>query len=308
MKQPDLEIDLLRTLVAVAETGSFTSAGEVLGRTQSAISQQIRRLEGIVGKSLYNRTSRAVVLSADGELLLAHAFAIIARNDETLRIMTAPPIEGRMRLGVAEDFIPRQLPVLLSRFGKAHPQVRLELMTGLSTMLVEKLNAGELDLVIAKRDAQPQTGRVIWREKLVWIASPEFRPDVNGTMPLVALPAPCSYRRIMLDVLRAAQLPWRISCTVHSIMGLQAAVIGNLGLSVLGRSFLGPGLVEAPESLALPAMPDTEIAVFGEETARLDLADCLVKFLTDALEGLTGSGRPLPMEIVGQICACKTLP
>ena len=308
MKQPDLEIDLLRTFVTVAETGSFTSAGDILARTQSAISQQIRRLEGIVGKSLFNRTSRAVVLSADGELLLAHAFAIIARNDETLRIMTAPPIEGRMRLGVAEDFIPRQLPVLLSRFGKAHPQVRLELMTGLSTMLVEKLNAGELDLVIAKRDAQPQAGRVIWREKLVWIASPEFRPDVNGTLPLVALPAPCSYRRIMLDVLRAAQMPWRVSCTVHSIMGLQAAVIGNLGLSVLGRSFLGPGLVEVPEALALPAMPDTEIAVFGEETARLDLADCLVKFLTDALKGLAESGRPLPMEIIGQICACKTLP
>lgn len=307
MKQPDLEIDLLRTFVAVAETGSFTSAGDILGRTQSAISQQIRRLEGIVGKSLFNRTSRAVVLSADGELLLAHAYAIIARNDEALRLMTAPPIEGFLRLGVAEDFIPRQLPVLLSRFGKAHPQVRLDLMTGLSTMLVEKLNAGDLDLVIAKRDAQPHTGRVIWREKLVWIASPDFRPDVNGTLSLVALPVPCSYRRIMLDVLRAAQLPWRISCTVHSIMGLQAAVIGNLGLSVLGRSFLGPGLVEAPESLALPAMPDTEIAVFGEEATRLDLADCLVKFLTDALEGLTGSGRPLPMEIVGQICACKTL-
>lgn len=308
MKQPDLEIDLLRTFVTVAETGSFTSAGGILARTQSAISQQIRRLEDIVGKSLFKRTSRAVMLSADGELLLAHAYAIIARNDEILRIMTAPPLEGRMRLGVAEDFIPRQLPVLLSRFGKAHPQVRLELMTGLSTVLVEKLNAGELDMVIAKRDAQPQKGRVIWHEKLVWIASPEFRPDVNGTLPLVALPAPCSYRRIMLDVLRAAQLPWRVSCTVHSIMGLQAAVIGNLGLSVLGRSFLGPGLVEVPESLALPAMPDTEIAVFGEETARLDLADCLVKFLTDALEGLTGSGRPLPMEIVGQICACKTLP
>ena len=112
----------------------------------------------------------------------------------------------------------------------------------------------------------------------------------------------------MLDVLRAAQMPWRVSCTVHSIMGLQAAVIGNLGLSVLGRSFLGPGLVEVPEALALPAMPDTEIAVFGEETARLDLADCLVKFLTDALKGLAESGRPLPMEIIGQICACKTLP
>ena len=307
MKQQDLAIDLLRTFTTVAETGSFTAAGDILGRTQSAISQQIRKLEDIVGKSLFYRTSRAVLLSSDGGLLLAHAYDIIARNDEALRRLTAPPIEGRLRLGVTEDFIPRQLPVLLSRFGKAHPQVQLELMTGLSTMLVEKLNAGDLDLVIAKRDAQPQAGRVIWREKLVWIASPEYKTDSNGTLPLVVLPPPCSYRRVMLDVLRAAQRSWRITCTAHSIMGLQAAVVGNLGLSVLGRSFLGPDLVEAPASLGLPDMPDTEIAVFGEESARVELADCLVTFVTDALEGLTVNGRHLPMEIVGQICACKTL-
>jgi DNA-binding transcriptional LysR family regulator len=307
MRQPDLEIDLLRTFVTVAESGSFTSAGEILCRTQSAVSQQVRRLEDIVGKSLFSRTSRAVTLNGDGEAFLAHAYAIIALNDAVLRHMKAPPVEGRLRLGVAEDFIPRQLPLLLSRFVKTYPQVQLDLMTGLSTMLVETLNSGGLDLVIAKRDAQPQAGRVIWREKLVWIASPEHMPEKNSPLPLVALPAPCAYRRIMLDVLLAVQRPWRIACIAHSITGLQAAVTGNMGLSVLGRSFLGPNLIEAPEALGLPQLPDTEIAVFGEEAARIEVADCLVTFVTEALEGLTLGGRSLPMEVIGQICACKAL-
>lgn len=299
MKQPDLEIDLLRTFLTVSETGSFTAAGDILGRTQSAVSQQVRRLEDIVGKSLFARTSRSVGLTGDGELLLPHAHAIIAQNDEAMRRMKAPLVEGNLRLGVSEDFIPRQLPVLLSRFGRAHPGVRLELMTGLSTVLVGALNEGALDLVIAKRDAQPQSGRVIWREKLVWIAAAECAPDRDATLPLVALPAPCSYRRVMLDVLRGAERSWHVGCTAHSIMGLQAAVLGGLGVSILGRSFLGWGLTEASPALGLPPLPDTEIAVFGEEGARVELADCVVGFLTDALErmapgfpaGLTGSGQ-----------------
>lgn len=291
MKQPDLEIDLLRTFVTLAETGSFTQAGDILGRTQSAVSQQIHRLEDIVGKVLFARTSRIVALTIDGEQLLPHAHAIIALNDEALRSVKAPPLAGLLRLGVSEDFIPRQLPLLLAQFGRAHPGVRLELRTGLSTALVETLNLGELDLVIAKRDAQPQAGRVIWREPLIWMAAKGFKVGQTDQLPLVLLPTPCSYRRIMLDMLRAAERPWRISCTAHSIMGLQAAVQGGLGVSILGKSFLGAELAKLPEECNLPALPDTEIAVFGEEGARVELADCLVQFLLNALEKLNPTNR-----------------
>lgn len=286
MKQPDLEIDLLRTFAIVAETGNFTTAGDVLGRTQSAVSQQIRRLEDIVGRQLLSRTSRSVALTPDGEVLLGHAHGILALNDEAMRRMKQPPLEGRLRLGVSEDFIPHQLPTLLARFRRVHPGVRLDLVTGLSTGLVAALSGGTLDLVIAKRDAQPQSGRVIWREQLVWIAAEGVTPDPDGTLPLVVLPAPCSYRRVMLDVLKGAQRTWRVSCTAHSIMGLQAAVQGGLGLSILGRSFAGWDISEAPAALGLPPLPDTEIAVFGEEGARVELADCVVEFLTDALQGM----------------------
>lgn len=284
MRLPDLEIDLLRAFVTVAETGGFTSAGDVLGRTQSAVSQQIRRLEGIVGQGLLVRTSRAVRLTPDGEALLAHAHRIIGLNDEIMRRMKAPPITGALRLGVSEDFVPHQLPRILRRFGQAHPGVRLELMTGLSTGLVAALGEGRLDLVIAKRDAQPQSGRVIWRERLIWIASEDQTPDLAGPLPLVALPPPCSYRRVMLDVLKGAGLAWTVTCTTRSIIGLQAAVAGGLGVSILGRSFMRDGLRELPPDLGLPPLPDTEVALFGEEGARLELAGCLVDFLMDSLE------------------------
>lgn len=297
MRLPDLDIELLRTFVTVAETRNFTTAGDILGRTQSAVSQQIRRLEDLVGKPLLARTSRSVAPTADGELLLAHAQRIIGLNDDIVRRLRAPAITGSLRLGISEDFIPHQLPRLLSSFGKAHPGVRLELMTGLSTNLVNTLGEGGLDLVIAKRDAQPQSGRVIWRERLIWIAAQDLQLDPSGPLPLVALPPPCSYRRVMLDVLGSAGRHWDIACTTHSITALQAAVAGGLGVSILGRSFMQPGLRELPPDLGLPGLPDTEIALFGEEGAQVNLAHCLVGFLMDSLEAINAvqySGRSLP--------------
>lgn len=296
MRQPNLDIDLLRTFAVVAETHSFTAAGDMLGRTQSAISQQIRRLEDAVGKELLTRTSRSVALTPAGEILLSHAHRIILLNDETMRRLAAPPITGHLRLGVSEDFVPLQLPRLLAHFARAHPGVKLELMTGLSTALVNAMNDDLLDVVIAKRDAHPQSGRVIWREQLVWIASrdePLECPDDGGTVPLVVLPPPCSYRKVMLDVLGGAKRAWTIICTTHSLMGLQAAVAGGLGVSVGARSFLQPGVRELDVSRGaggapLPALPSVEIALFGEPNAPTELTGGLVDFLVDGLRSLRG--------------------
>lgn len=283
MRTVNLEMDLLRTFAVVAETLSFTAAGDMLGRTQSAISQQIRRLEDAVGKELLARTSRSVRLTAAGELLLAHAHRAIALNDEAMRRLTAPPIAGHLRLGVSEDFVPLHLSRLLAHFTKAHPLVKLELMTGFSTMLVNALREGQLDLVIAKRDAQPQEGRVIWREQLVWIASCDEPLEVDGPLPLVVLPSPCSYRRVMLDVLGRAGRQWSISCTAHSLMGLQAAVAGGLGISVGARSFLQQGVRALEDVAGLPPLPQMEVALYGESGLPGELVDGLVNFLVEGM-------------------------
>lgn len=291
MRLPPLDIDLLRAFAAVAEAGGFTAASGRLARTQSAVSQQVARLEDGLGVRLFRRTGRAAVLTAEGELLLGYARRLIDLSDEAVRRVTSPELTGRLRLGVCEDIIPRHLPRLLARFAAAHPGVELSLATDLSTRLKERLSAGELDLVVAKRDgANVQGGRVIWREPLAWFAAEGFDWTGPAELPLALLPPPCSYRTIALETLRTARKPYRIACTSHSLMGVQAAAAGGLGVTILGRSFAREGLRELPPD-ALPALPQTEIALFWEEGGTVAAAEPLTRYLLEELSaGRKGEG------------------
>lgn len=285
MRYPDLEIDLLRTFVAVAETGGFTAAAQVVGRSQSAVSQKVLRLEDLIGRRLFDRTSRSLNLTRDGEQLLVAARRMLELNDLAVRTMLEPPTAGSLRLGVSEDFVPRQLPGMLARFRRLYPNVHLELMTGLSCDLLAAYDDGALDAVIAKKDGAAQRGRVIWREPLVWMAAADYEPDFSAPAPLVLLQPPCTYRDVMLRALDAVRRDWFAVCTASSLMGIQAAVAGGLGVTVLGRSFARDGLqiLHAPEHW--PALPMTEIVIIGEDSARADLVQPLVSFLTESLSG-----------------------
>jgi len=126
MRIPDLDLDLLRCFVTVAEAGGFTAAGQALGLTQSAISLKVKRLEDILGRRVFERTSRSIALTREGETLLAYARRMLALNDEAVRRMVAPPMAGRLRLGVADHFIPRNLAPVLARFARVYPELRLE--------------------------------------------------------------------------------------------------------------------------------------------------------------------------------------
>lgn len=283
MRLPDLEIDLLRSFVAVAEAGSFTAAAEIVGRTQSAVSQKILRLEETLGRRVFERTSRSLALTRDGERLLGAAQRMLAFNDETVRQFFEPTASGRLRLGVADDFIPHQLPRLLARFARSYPGIQLELRTGLSCDLLRGLEDGELDIAIAKRDGSMQRGRIIWREPVVWIAAEGLQFDPAKPVPLVLLPPPCSYRTVALDALQQAGRASIVACTASSLMGIQAAVAGGLGATVLGRSFVQEGLKVLGPSEHWPSLPTTEIVVLGERDANTHLARPLVSFLKDSL-------------------------
>jgi DNA-binding transcriptional LysR family regulator len=286
MRYPDLEIDLLRAFVAVAETGSFTAAADVVGRSQSAVSQKILRLEEILGRRVFDRTSRALMLTRDGEQLLGAARRMLEFNDAVMRGLLEPPAVGNLRLGISEDFVPRQLPKLLARFGRLYPGVHLELMTGLSCDLLGAYDADRLDVVIAKKDGLAQRGRVIWREPLVWMAAADYQLDLSGPARLVLLRPPCSYREQMLAALDSVRREWVAACTASSLMGIQAAVAGGLGVTVLGRSFVQPGMqiLQSPDDW--PVLPLTEITVVGEETAEANLVRPLLSFLIGSLSGV----------------------
>lgn len=204
-------------------------------------------------------------------------------NDEAVRRLKHGQAGETLRLGVSEDFIQGHLSSLLRILAAKLPAVRLQVSTGLSTGLLKRLGDGELDMVAAKREEhRSQGGQVVWRERLAWIAGEDFVMPEDGPLPLVMLPAPCSYRAVMLKSLSASGWTWEEGCTAGGIPAIQAAVQAGLGVSILGASFLGPGVRELVHK-RLPTLPQTEIAVFraglrGPEQAVI-LKDALLEVL-----------------------------
>jgi DNA-binding transcriptional LysR family regulator len=291
MRQSDLEIDLLRAFVAVAETGSFTTAADVVGRSQSAVSQKVLRLEEILQRKVFERNSRSLTLTRDGERMLVSARRMLELNDSIVQEMTQPPAIGSIRIGISEDFVPYQLPKVVARFARVYPGVHLDLKTGLSGDVLEAYDNGELDAVIAKREGSSPRGRVIWREPLVWMASKDYELDFTRPARLVMLRPPCSYRDIMVSALDSVRREWIAVCTASSLMGIQAAVAGGLGVTVLARSFVQDDMqvLQAPEHW--PALPMTEITVIGEDGPAGHIVEAIVAYLTEYLNGQAGSLR-----------------
>jgi DNA-binding transcriptional LysR family regulator len=260
----NLDLDLLRAFVTVAETGSMTSAGERLRRSQSAVSLQIKRLEDCLDLRLFDRSPRAVRLTAAGERLLSQARSMLALNDAILDELAEPALEGTVRLGTPEDFATTHLPAVLARFAESHPRVSLEVSCDLTLNLLDRFGAGEFDLVLVKRELTGgEAGVRVWREPLVWAANPRFDPAAAGPLPLVVSPNPCVYRARAVSALDRAGRPWRIAYTCGSLAGSQAAVRAGLGVTVLPRDMVPDDLAAIDDPDELPDLHDTEIALLA---------------------------------------------
>ena len=293
MRYSDLEIDLLRAFVAVAETGSFTGAAQIVGRSQSAVSQKIGRLEDLLEQRVFDRTSRSLNLTRSGEHLFVAARKMIEFNDSVMKQIRQPLALMKLRLGISEDFIPGRLPALLARFNRLYPMIDLDLVTGLSCDLLAAYDAGRLDTVIAKKVGNSQRGRVIWRDQLVWLAGADYKLDFSKPINLVMLRPPCTYRELMVASLDSVRQEWVASCTASSLMGVQAAIAGGLGVSILGRSFVRDDMQVLGTPASWPLLPMTEIAIIGEKPEYADLVQALVSFLTESIQSNVAQ-LPLP--------------
>lgn len=282
MRYPDLDIDLLRCFVTVTERGGFTAAGAVLGLTQSAISLKVKRLEELVARRVFDRTSRSLRLTRDGETLLAYARRMLALNDEAVRRMIAPPVAGRLRLGVADHFVPQHLPDILARFARTYPQVALEVEVGRSHELRAAQERGALDLVIGKRRDGEAAGSLIRVEPLAWVAAEGFVAPEGRALPLAMLPPGCLYRDRALAALARAGRAAEVVYTSGSLLGVIAAAHAGLGVTVLGRFSLPPGLAVLDD--AMPQLGAAEMAVFGDAEGRMALVEPLVGFIRESLE------------------------
>ena len=257
-----LDLDLLRCFVTIAETGSFTRAGERLGRTQSTISLQVKRLEDQIDRAVFLRTPRSLRLTPDGERLLGPARQLLRLNDATIAELFEPDMTGRVRIGVPEDFATAHLPTVLSGFAKAHPLVELEVTCDLTLNLLDRFHEGAFDLVLVKREPSAQLEGVrVWREPLVWVARDQLAVAGQSTVPLVVSPEPCVYRKRAIDALEAVGRKWRVTYTSTSLAGSQSAVNEGLGITVLPREMVPPFLTPIVDDPDLPPLYDTEIAL-----------------------------------------------
>jgi DNA-binding transcriptional LysR family regulator len=258
-----LEPVLLQTFLTVAETRSFTQAAERLGLRQSTVSQHIRKLEQEAGRRLFVRDTHSVTVTADGEAMIEFARNILAANQRAERYFAGSQLRGRLRFGASEDFVASRLPEVLREFVRAHPQVDVELTVGLSGDLNQKLGRGELDLVCGKRRPGEDHGRLIWRDRLVWVSGESALFDPSAPTPLILYPPPSISREIALAALEHSGRAWRIVCTIGSLSGLRAAALAGLGVTVVAASLIPPGLVEIGSGLGLPDLGTVEFVLHG---------------------------------------------
>lgn len=257
----NLDLDLVRSFVTIAQLRNFTRAATRLGRQQSTITLQVQRLESLLGCRLLERTPRAVMLTAAGEEFLHAAQRLLDLNDDIIARTHEPDMRGVVRLGTPEDFATSHLPDVLSRFAHAYPAVSLEVTCDLTMHLLTQFKQGAFDLALVKREKSVATyGTRVWREPLVWVGDGRMDLTKSDIVPLVVSPAPCVYRQRAIDALERAHLKWRVAYTCASLAGTLAAVKAGLGISVLPKGMMSQD-VQIVTLDILPHLKDTEIAL-----------------------------------------------
>jgi DNA-binding transcriptional LysR family regulator len=279
---PMLDLELLRSFVSVVEAGGFTRAGERVHRTQSTVSQQIKRLEDDIGQQLLNRTGKDVTPTEAGERLLSYARRLLALAEEARDVLARPDHEGAVKLGIPEDFAAYRLAKLLATFSRSHPTLRLDVRADQSTSLKRDLERGDLDLALFKRAAGEKGGIAVWPERVHWVTS-KSRPVDTGTtsVPLIGFPAGCLYRARAIHALESAGHAWHMAYTSSNLAGIQAAVAAGMGLSILSEMAVQPEhrVLTAKDGFA--PIDKTELALVASPDARpatLRLADRLAEF------------------------------
>jgi DNA-binding transcriptional LysR family regulator len=277
------DLELLKTLVCVVDEGSFTRAGERVHRTQSTVSQQVRKLEESIGRPLLlrDRTGNHVTATEHGVLLTQYARRLLALSQEAREALRRDVHLSPVRIGVPEDFDARRMSAMLSGFQKIRPDARLETLAGMSAGLQQKLSAGEIDIALVKREPDSGDCFASWPETLVWVRGRDADlPKLDSEEPfaLALFPEGCIYRKRAIRSLDKAKRAWRVAFGSQSLTAIQAAVAAGLAISVLPKSAVLP---EHRICSDMPPLPPTELALIGAgdmlDTVQQDLVDFLMK-------------------------------
>ncbi len=269
-------IDLLRTFLAVVDTGGVTAAATALNMSQAAASQQIKRLEEMFDTPLFARQGRKLVLAPAGERLEAEARRLVAQSDELLASMRAAPFEGEVRFGVPYDIIGSFVPAILRGFARAQPRVQVSLVCEDSRIVLKQLRSGGVDLALTTETDCGRHGETLRTDRLVWVGAPSGDAYAKDPLP-VSLGAPsCTFRPVAIEALGKVRRDWRAVCEVSRMEPVHAALEADLAVAPLLRSSVPEHFVILGRAARLPPLPEFRINLYappGLSPAARDLAD-----------------------------------
>lgn len=262
MKTRDLDLTLLRTFVAAAERENFAQAAEKVFRSQAAVSQQMQRLEAIVGCQLFTRVGRNKRLTHQGIRLLDYARRIVMLNDEAYRAITQEVFEHPVKIAACVDAVDTLLPEYLAMCAEAYPGLRVDIQVGRSRWLVSALRRGEVDLMLDVAPHEEFQHVVLRTSPVVWMAGARFRAQVNAPLPLVLVDSSCLFRRMAVEALTQSKRPWRTAFQTSTLTGVRAALRAGLGITPRTSEMLTPDLKVVDQELGLPQLPPISYRLF----------------------------------------------
>jgi DNA-binding transcriptional LysR family regulator len=282
-----IDVDQLRTFIAIAETGSFTRAADVVHKTQSAVSMQMKRLEERLDKPIFARDGRASKLTEDGERLLDYARRIVKLNLEAIATFAGPELTGSVRLGVPDDYADRYLPEIMARYSRAYPGVELTVICEPSVDLLKRIDLNELDLAIITACDGQRPSETFRRERLLWVTSNRHHTHREEPLPLALGRQSCAWRRMALECMAKTDHPHRLLYTSSNAGAVAAAVLAGLAVSVLPESGLRPGMRVLTPADGFPELPHCRIGLVRNPHESSSLADALAEHIVSSLDNMS---------------------
>jgi DNA-binding transcriptional LysR family regulator len=274
-----LDLRLLRAFIVLVETGSVSETSRRIGRTQPAVSLQLRRLETATRAKLFTSVGRKLVLTQDGELLLGYARTIMGLHDEVRARLAAPKLGGQVILGTPDLYAAYLLPPILSEFRRAYPNVDVELRCALSSKCMAAVERNQIDLALVTGMPAFKGGELVGQEPLVWVTSETRSPHTANPVPLAMLPPGNIFRDHALAGLEKLGRSWQLVCTSESIGGLQAAVFAGIAVSVVGKSSVVPGMRQLGRADSYPTLPKVDLVMYRAGKRPNPAADAMAEFV-----------------------------
>ncbi|MBV9076436.1 MAG: LysR family transcriptional regulator [Methylobacteriaceae bacterium] len=285
-----LDVDQLRTFVAIADTGSFTRAADIVHKTQSAVSMQMKRLEERIGRPIFARDGRGSRLTEDGERLLDYARRIVRLNTECVSAFADANLVGRVCFGLPDDYADRYLPDILASFSRSNPRAEVTVLCEPTEHLRERVADGSLDLAIITQIDGRGDSEIVRTEQLLWVTSSRHAVHDENPLPLALDRGGCEWRRLAADALDSIGRPYRVAYLSWNATALGAAVAAGLAVAVLPESALKAGMRVLGARDGFPALPSCRIGLIQSTREQNPLADALADQIRQSLDNL-GTGR-----------------